>query len=145
MTISEKIEHDLKEAIRNQDKIKISTLRLMKTALKIERNDTALSEQEELSRLFKAAKQRTDSAKTFQEANRNDLADKELAELKIIEEYLPKLMTEEEIKAEVLKAITESNAESMRDIGNVMKILMPILKGKADGKLIQSIVKDSLS
>ena len=145
MSITEQIENDLKEAIKSQDKLKINTLRLMKTVLKIERNEEALSQEEEITRLQKAAKQRKDSAQTFQDANRNDLAENELAELEIIENYLPKMMTDEEVSEVVQSVIKEVNAESMRDIGNVMKVIMPKLKGKAEGQTIQRLVKEHLS
>ena len=131
--------------VKSQDKLKINTLRLMKTVLKIERNEDALSNEEEITRLQKAAKQRKDSAQTFKEANRVDLAEKELQELEIIESYLPKMMSDDEISAVVEDVISEVSAESIRDIGNVMKVLMPKLKGKAEGQTIQRIVKEKLS
>ncbi len=145
MSITERINADLKTAMIKKDKVTINTLRLLKTALKIEKNDSALNQSQEEEKLFKAAKQRKDSANTFLEANRKDLAENELAELAIIEKYLPKQLTEEEIKKVVKESISETKAGSMKDIGILMKVLMPKLKGKADGKIIQATAKEELS
>lgn len=145
MSITDQINQDLKEAIKSQDKLKLNTLRLIKATLKIERNEAPLSQAEEEARLFKAAKQRKDSAQTFLEANRKDLADNELKELEIIEKYLPKQLSKDEITVIVKEVIKEVGASSIQEIGNVMKILMPKLKGKADGKLIQEITRGLLN
>ncbi|MDV7397074.1 GatB/YqeY domain-containing protein, partial [Arthrospira platensis SPKY1] len=95
--------------------------------------------------LTKAAKQRKDSIEQFSAAGRTDLADRESAELAIIESYLPKQLSEDEIKALVVDAIQQSGASGPGDMGKVMGILMPKVKGKADGGLVNKVVKEHLN
>lgn len=145
MAIIDQVNQDLKEAMRAQNRLKMDTLRSLKTLLKLEANQEALSELEELDRLNKAAKQRRESYETFKNAGRIDLADKELTELKIIENYLPKQLSESELIEIIQKAKQKTGANSAKDIGLIMKELMPQIKGKADGKLVQELVKAQLS
>lgn len=145
MSILDQINNDLKSAMREKDQVKMQTLRSLKTVLKTDANEAALSEADEVSRISKAAKQRRDSAATFKDAGRAELAEKELVELTIIEAYLPKQLSEEEVEAVVRETIASVGAKEPKDIGLVMRDLMPKLKGKADGKLIQDVTKRCLS
>jgi hypothetical protein len=99
---------------------------------------------EVLGIITKQAKQRRESVESFEKAGRKDLADKEKAELAILEAYLPKQMTDDELRAAVQNAIAFSGAQSPADIGKLMKVLMPAIQGKADGKRVQEAVKTIL-
>ena len=94
--------------------------------------------------ITKQAKQRRESVESFEKAGRKDLADKEKAELAILESYLPKQLSDDELRAVVQKAIVWSDAKSPADMGKLMKVLMPAVQGKADGKRVQEVVKDLL-
>lgn len=145
MSLTDRINDDLKASMKAKDADRTRTLRSLKALLKIDASETTLTKQEELTRIQKAAKQRRESADLFSEAGRDDLAQKERIELEIIESYLPAQLTAEEVEAEVKAAIDESGARKAKDIGLVMKVLMPKLKGKADGKLIQETAKRLLT
>ncbi|MDD5171281.1 MAG: GatB/YqeY domain-containing protein [Syntrophales bacterium] len=147
MTFKAKIDQDMVTAAKGKDKITLSTLRLIKTALhnreidlKRELNDT-----EFLQLLSSMVKQRKDSIEQFAKGGRTDLVEQETAELKIIQAFMPEQMSEEEILREIRKAIDETGAVNVKDMGKVMKILMPKLTGKADGKLLGEKVKAVLS
>lgn len=147
MTFKEKIDQDMVVAAKVKDKMTLSTLRLIKTALhnreidlKRELNDT-----EFLQILSSMVKQRKDSIEQFARGGRTDLVEKEEAELKIIHAFMPEQMSEEDILREIRKAIDETGALSVKDMGKVMKVLMPKLTGKADGKLLGEKVKAALS
>lgn len=144
MSITNTVNEDLKTAMKAKDQVRMQTLRSLKSALMIDASQDTLQEAEEVAILQKAAKQRRDSAEMYQNANRSELAENELAELAIIESYLPQQMTREEVATIVASAVEESGASSPKDMGLVMKILMPKLKGKADGRLIQELVKEKL-
>lgn len=147
MTFKERIDQDMVVAAKVKDKMTLSTLRLIKTALhnreidlKRELNDT-----EFLQILSSMVKQRKDSIEQFARGGRTDLVEKEEAELKIIHAFMPEQMSEEDILREIRKAIDETGALSVKDMGKVMKVLMPKLTGKADGKLLGEKVKAALS
>ncbi|MFH1081723.1 MAG: GatB/YqeY domain-containing protein [Pseudomonadota bacterium] len=146
MTFKTKIDQDMSVAAKAKDKITLSALRLIKTALhnreidlKREVNDT-----EFLQILSGMVKQRKDSIEQFARGGRADLVEKENAELKIIQAFMPQQLSEEDILHEIRKAIDETGAASVKDMGKVMKILMPKLIGKADGKLVGEKVKAAL-
>lgn len=145
MSILDQINNDLKDAMRAKDQIKMQTLRSLKTVLKTDASEAALGEADEISRLSKAAKQRRDSAAMFDDGGRTELAEKERQELVIIESYLPSQLSEAEVEDIVKQTIASVGASSAKDTGLVMRELMPRLKGKADGKLIQEITKRLLS
>ncbi len=145
MSILDQLNNDLKDAMRAKDQVKMQTLRSLKTVLKTDASEAALSEADEINRLSKAAKQRRDSAAMFDEGGRTELAEKERQELAIIESYLPKQLSEQEVETIVKETIASVGASSAKDTGLVMRDLMPKLKGKADGKLIQEITKRLLS
>ena len=144
----EKIETDLKNALKDREEIKLSTLRMLKAAIKnkeIEKRVKSLTEQDLLEVMQKQVKQRKDSIVDFEKANRRDLVDKEKKELSILEQYLPKPLTEDELKALVKKAIDTSGAKTKAETGKVMKEVMPLIAGRADGKQVNQIVASLLT
>jgi uncharacterized protein YqeY len=147
MDIDQKLDTDMKEAAKAKDKVKLSTIRLMKTAIHNKEIDLKkkLDEAEVLQVLSSMVKQRNDSIEQFTKGNRPDLADRERRELEIIKGFMPEEMSEEQIRAEIAAAIQKVGATGVRDMGKVMKELMPKITGKADGKVVSEMVKTSLS
>jgi len=148
MTLTEKINSDLKEAMKAKDKVKLESLRAIKSALLVaatEKGASESSEESELKMLQKLVKQRKDAATIFTEQGRDDLAQPELDQVAIIEDYLPEQMSEDEVKAIVDAVVAESGATSMADMGKVMGMANQKLAGKADGKLIAGLVKAALA
>jgi len=147
MSLFDKISQDLIKAQKNKDTIRLSTLRMLKSDLKYKQIEkiSSLTEEEELSVLSSAVKKRKDSIEQFKQANREDLVAQEEAELEIILEYLPKQLSEEELTDLIDQAIQESGAVSKADLGKVMKVLMPKVKGRSDGKLVSSLVTAKLA
>ena len=148
MTLQEKIQSHLTDAMRSKDQLRLSVLRMMKSAVKNKEIEKmkALEESELLAVLITLVKQRKDSVEQFRRGGRQELADKEEAEIKIIEEYLPAAASEQEIQQAVAQAIEETGAASMKDMGKVMKATLARLSGKsADGARVSQLVKDKLS
>ena len=148
MSLAEQIEKDVIVAMKAKDPVKVSTLRMLKSALGnylIQAKKVKADDAEVLGMVAKQAKQRRESLESFEKAGRKDLADKEKAELAILESYLPKQLTNEELRAEVQKAVSLSGAKSPADMGKLMKALMPSVQGKADGKRVQEAVKAILN
>jgi hypothetical protein len=147
MAVQEKIAKEMVEAAKCKDREKLSTLRLIKAALHNKEIDLRgnLKDEDVLQVLSSLVKQRKDSIEQFQKGNRMELAEKEERELEIIQGFMPEQLSEEDIKKEIGIAIAEAAAASARDMGKVMKILMPKLIGKADGKVISELVKQALS
>ncbi|MEC4806563.1 MAG: GatB/YqeY domain-containing protein [Jaaginema sp. PMC 1079.18] len=151
MSLKDTISEDIKSAMKAKDKLRLETVRSLKKVIlekeveaRVKGRD-ALTEDEELSVLTQQAKQRRDSITQYQQAGREDLAEKEAQELAIIETYLPQQLSDEEI-AEVIEAtIAKVGATSMKDMGKVMGPVMQQLKGRADGSKVQAIVKAKLS
>jgi uncharacterized protein len=144
MSLMEQVEKDIITAMKAKDTVKVSTLRMMKSALGnylIQVKKDKADDAEVLTMIAKQAKQRRESVESFEKAGRMDLADKEKAELAILESYLPKQLTDDELRAAVQKAIALSEAKSPADMGKLMKALMPLVQGKADGKRVQEAVK----
>jgi len=147
-TLRERLDADLKDAMRAKDELKTSVIRMAKSAIKykeVEGTNKVLDEPGILAVLTTMLKQRRDSIAEFQKAGRNDLAEKEEKEVAIILGYLPQQLSAAELTAEVTKAITEAGAKGPKDMGNVMKIVTPRLKGKAEGKAISEEVKAQLA
>lgn len=147
MTLAERLNEDLKLAMKSQDKFKLSVLRMVRAAIKnqeIERR-RALDDSELIDVLSREIKQRRDSLQDFEKAGRTDLAEQATAEIEIISAYLPKPLTDEEVTALVQQTIQETGASSKADMGKVMAALMPKVKGRADGKLVNQIVLQHLS
>ncbi|GAB2703372.1 GatB/YqeY domain-containing protein [Paenibacillus thermoaerophilus] len=147
MSLSERLNEDLKQAMKNQDKFKLSVIRMIRSAIKyveIEKKKT-LDDQEVLEILTREVKQRKDSLQEFQKAGRDDLVEPLQREIAVIGEYLPQQLSEDEIKAIVQETIQAVGASSKADMGKVMGALMPKVKGRADGKLVNQIVQQLLS
>ncbi|MDD5693468.1 MAG: GatB/YqeY domain-containing protein [Patescibacteria group bacterium] len=147
MSLTPKIESDLILAIKNKEELTTSVLRMIKSAIKnaeIAKGDE-LNESETSNILEKQAKQRRDSITQYIEGNRTDLADKEKAELAIIEKYLPKKMTQSELSNLVDKVISETQANSISQMGQVIKEVMIKANGQADGKTVSEMVKTKLT
>ncbi|MBN1613413.1 MAG: GatB/YqeY domain-containing protein [Deltaproteobacteria bacterium] len=147
MNTSEKLNEEMVKAAKAKDKGRLSALRLMKTALHNKEIDLkrTLTDIEFLQLLSSMVKQRNDSIEQFAKGGRNDLVEKEEAELKVIQEFMPQQLSEEEIVTQIKTAIGEANATGLRDLGKVMKILMPRLTGRADGKAVSDKVKAFLA
>lgn len=148
MALEQTINEALKEAMKNGDKIRTTTLRSIRASI-IEFNKSGaareMTEDDELKILSSAAKKRKDAIEIYKNAGRTDLANNEQAELDVIQEFLPKQMTEEEITKAIKSIIEKIGAKDMKDVGKVMGSAMTELKGKADGSIVQKIVKDLLA
>ncbi len=148
MSLKQQILDATKEAMKAKEMDKVNTLRFLQSSIKnkeIEVRPNALTDDDVISVLKKSAKQRQDSIEQFSNAGRMDLADKEKAELAIIEGYLPKQMGADQIEAIVKQAIQETGATSAKEMGAVMKAVMAKTQGTADNKLVSEIVKKNLS
>jgi uncharacterized protein len=150
MSLKDRISEEIKAAMKSKDKVRLETVRSIKkiilekeSSIRGEGRET-LTEVEEMEVLMQQAKQRRDSIEQYVKAEREDLAEKERQELAIIEEYLPKQLTEEEVGAIVDEIIAQVGATSAKDMGKVMGPTMARLKGQADGKLVQQVVKAKL-
>lgn len=144
------INQDIKEAMLAKNRRKLEALRAIKAALLLEKTggglgDSEIPETVELKLLQKLVKQRRDTAKIYREQNRADLAEEEEYQAAIIEKYLPEQMSEDEIKAVVEKAIAETGASTMKDMGRVMGLVSKQLAGKADNKTVAALVRQKLS
>ncbi|USB34449.1 GatB/YqeY domain-containing protein [Paenibacillus sp. YPG26] len=146
MNLSERLNEDMKQAMRSKDKFKLSTIRMVRATIKNLEIDLkrTLDDNEVLDILSREIKQRKDALQEFQKAGRDDLAAPLAEEIKIIAEYLPEQLSEEEIKVIVQQTIQETGASSKADIGKVMSALMPKVKGLADGKLVNQAVQQLL-
>jgi uncharacterized protein YqeY len=147
-TIRERLDADLKDAMRAKDELKLSVIRMAKSAIKykeVEGTNKVLDEAGILNVLTTMVKQRRDSIEQYKAGGRADLAEKEEKELAIIQLYLPQQLSAAELTAEIAKAITEASAKGPKDMGAVMKIVTPRLKGQAEGKLISDEVKAQLA
>lgn len=147
MTLHEKIKEDLKEAIRKENKVRRSVLRLVLAGVRNAEiaQQKGLDDAGVIDVLAKEVKQRRESIEAFQLANRHDLKAQEEAELAVLLEYLPKQMTRDEIEALARKVATQVGAEGPGDKGKVMSQLMPQLKGRADGREVSTVVSEVLA
>jgi uncharacterized protein YqeY len=146
MSLNEQLNEDMKQAMKSQNKFRLSVIRMVRSAIKnieIDQRKT-LNDEEIIDILSREIKQRRDSLQEFAKAGRDDLAESVQAEIAIIAEYLPQQLTEEEIKAIVQQTIQETGASSKAEMGKVMSALMPKVKGRADGKLVNQIVQQQL-
>lgn len=149
MTLFDQISEDIKAAMKARDKVRLETLRNIKKVFLEAKtapgaNDT-LEDDKALKILQKLAKQGKETAETYIQANRQDLADEESAQVKVIEEYLPKPMSEAEIEQAVRAVITQTGATSMKEMGKVMGLASKQLAGKADGSAISAVVRRLLA
>ncbi len=149
MSTVAKINDDLVTSIKSRtNELRVSTLRLMKAAIKnaeiAKRGRGSLNEEDIISVLYAMVKQRKDSAEQYEKAKRNDLADKENREIKIIQEYLPRQLSPQEVDTLIYSAIEKTGSSGIKEMGRLMKELMPLIKGKADGKEVNQRVKEIL-
>lgn len=146
MSLLQRLDGDLKTALRESDRLKLSAIRLVKAAVKNRQIEKGrdLSDEEILSVISTLAKQRRESIEQFSKGGRNDLADQERRELAVLQAYMPEQLSPEELDSIILQAIRESSARDEKDMGKVMKILMPRVKGVSDGKWVNSRVKELL-
>jgi hypothetical protein len=147
MEINNKLNEQMIAAAKSKDKIRLSAIRMIKTSLHNKEISLLrpLNEGEILQVLSSMIKQRKDSIEQFARGGRTDLVDQEEAELKVIQEFMPAQMSENDVDVLIKKAIAEAGAVSIKDMGKVMKLLMPKLAGMADGKLVGEKVKAFLS
>ncbi len=146
MTLLSTLNDDMKTAMKAKDKERLSVIRMLKASLQNEQIKIGheLNDEEELTILSREMKQRRDSLTEFEKAGREDLVEKVKGEIIIVEKYLPQQLTEEEIRQIVSDAIVKTNATSAKEFGKVMGVVMPQVKGKADGNQVNAIVKELL-
>lgn len=148
MSLVESLNRDIKNAMRNKEKDKLSIIRMLKASLQNEEimlGKTELSEDEELTVLARELKQTKDSLHEFKKAGRDDLVKKEERNLAIIQGYMPDQFSDEELEQLVIDTIEKANATTTGDLGKVMGQLMPKVKGKADGSKVNALVQKHLS
>ena len=149
MSLELKVTTALKEAMKSKNKMALTALRAVKSAILLHKtqksSDGELSDEDEMKILQKLVKQRKESADIYTGQGRNDLADPELKEAELIQQFLPKALSQDEVKEVIKFIIDETGAEGMKDMGKVMGISTKKLMGKADGKMISTIVREFLS
>jgi uncharacterized protein len=148
MSLTERVQKDMVDAMRNKDELRLSTIRMMKAALQMKRIDKRgeLDEKEELAALSTMIKQRKDSIEQFEKGNRPELAKREAEEIAIIESYMPKAVGEDEITATVRTVIAEMGSPTMKDLGAVIKNAKAKFgDARVDGKLLSEEVKKQLA
>ena len=148
MSLQKQVMDKMKEAMKAKDTVALQALRAVKAAFLLAKTETGvqaeITEEQEIKIIQKQVKQRRDSAAIFIEQGRQDLADPELAELAVLEQFLPEALSEKEIESVVITTITKVGASGMKDMGKVMGIVSAELAGKADGKTISTLVKKNL-
>ncbi|WP_338470297.1 GatB/YqeY domain-containing protein [Niallia sp. XMNu-256] len=147
MSLLERLNSDMKQAMKTKEKDKLGVIRMIKAAIQNEsiRAGHDLSLEEELTVLSREVKQRKDSLHEFEKAGRDDLVEKIRTELQYVELYMPEQLSEEELSEIVKQAIAEVGASTKTEMGKVMSVLMPKVKGKADGSLVNKLVQQHLS
>ncbi len=146
MSLLRRLDEDLKTALKESDRLKLSAIRLVKAAVKNRQIEKGrdLSDEEILSVISTLAKQRRESIEQFSKGGRDDLAEQERRELAVLQVYMPRQLSPEELDSIILQAIQESQAKDEKDMGKIMKVLMPRVKGVADGKEVNNRVKELL-
>ena len=146
-SLKQRIDQDTREALKKRDSDRLSVLRMLKSEIKYKEIDkgSELSDDEVISVLSSSIKKRKDSIQQFEKGGRDDLVSREKAELEVIFKYLPEQLTEEELSQIISQAIDEVNATGVSDLGKVMKVIMPKVKGRADGKIVNQMVSSQLS
>ena len=148
MGLKDKLNEDLKNAMKSGDKVRTETLRMLRAQiLEFEKSGAGreMNADDDMKILLSSVKKRRDSIEMYEKANRIDLVEKEAKEIEIVQAYLPKQMNKEEAVEIIGKIISETGATSSKDLGKIMPLIMKELKGKVDGKLINEIVKLKLS
>lgn len=146
MNLIQQLDQDMKVAMKQKDKEKLSTIRMVRSAIKKTEIDkrTELNDEEALEVLVREIKQRKDSLSEFEKADRDDLAQKEKREIEILSIYLPTQLTEEELHQLVTDAIAKTGATSKKEMGKVMAAILPQVKGRADSKQVNQLVQQLL-
>ncbi|MGH7902370.1 MAG: GatB/YqeY domain-containing protein [Thermodesulfobacteriota bacterium] len=147
MSLRNKIPEDLKNALRNKNAVELSVLRMLQSAIRnkeIEKNKSELTDEEVIEVITSEIKKRRESIEGYTKGRRQDLADRENSELEVLMKYMPKQLTEEEVREEVRKAIQESGINNSKELGKVMKVIIPRTKGKADGAMVNRVVREEL-
>lgn len=147
MSLRERIPVDIKNALREKNTLELAVLRMLQSSIRnkeIEQNKKELTDEEVVAVISSEVKKRRDAAEEFEKVKRQDAAEKERAEIEILMKYMPRQMSEDEVRKEVIKAITEAGASGTKDFGSVMKIIMPAVKGKADGSMVNKMVRQEL-
>jgi uncharacterized protein YqeY len=147
MALREKLDEDLKSAMRAKDSLRMNTVRALKSAVKYREIELMkpLDDAGILGVMATEIKRRRDSVEQYRAGNRADLADKEEAEIKILQEFLPQQLTPAEVEAKVVEVIARVGAQGPKDMGAVMKALLPEVQGRADGKVVSELVKQRLA
>lgn len=148
MSLQQKVMEQMKAAMKAKDTVALESLRAIKSALLLASTSGSaaeITEEEEVKLIQKLVKQRKDSAAIFMDQGRQDLADPELAQVAVIEQFLPEQLTEEEVEKVVVQTIEVTGASGMKDMGKVMGMVSKELAGQADGKMISTIVKQKLN
>ena len=147
MSINERLNASMKEAMKAKDSLRLGTIRMVRSAIKNKEIEERreLNDQDVIGVLSTLAKQRRESLDAFRESGRTDLAEKEEAELAVLQEFLPQQLGEDEIAGIIEDAIEETGANSMKDMGKVMKIVVPRTTGRADGRVVSEMVKARLA
>jgi uncharacterized protein YqeY len=147
MTLNERINNDLKEALKSQDRTRLDTLRLLRAGMiELSKRGTGkeITPEDELSVLTAAVKKRKEAIELYEKGGRADLAHQERQELDVISSYLPKQLGKEEAEQVIQRIISDTGASSSKDFGKVMPLAMKELKGRIEGKLVQELVKSKL-
>ncbi|MCL6636849.1 MAG: GatB/YqeY domain-containing protein [Alicyclobacillus sp.] len=147
MGLSEQLAEDMKQAMKDKDKVRLSTIRMVRSAIKNREIETgtALADADIVAVIQKELKQRQDSLQAFESAGRSDLADEVREEIRVLQAYLPQPLSEDELRALIQETVAAVGAQSKADIGKVMSALMPQVRGRAEGRLVQQMVQAVLS
>ena len=147
MTLSERINNDLKEAMKSKDSFRLSVIRMVKGAMQLAKPNPReeLTDDDVITVISKQIKMRNDSIKEFEAAGRSDLVEQNKKEIEILNTYMPKQLSEEELTEIIDKVFEEVKPTSQKDMGLIMKSLSPLVKGKADMSLVNKIVKEKLN
>lgn len=146
MTLKQKLQEDLKTSMKNKDTLRKSVITLIRSSIKQVEVDKRieLNDDDVIDIISKQLKQRNDSLEQFLDAGREDLVEETRLEIEVLKEYLPQQLSEEELNEIVKQTISEVGATSMKDMGKIMSVIKPKTKGRADGKLINKLVKENL-
>ena len=146
MTLKQKLQEDLKTSMKNKDTLRKSVITLIRSSIKHVEVDKRieLNDDDVIDIISKQLKQRNDSLEQFLDAGREDLVEETRSEIEVLKEYLPQQLSEEELNEIVKLTISEVGATSMKDMGKIMSVIRPKVKGRADGKLINELVKANL-
>ena len=144
MPLLDRLSSELKESLKARNQLKVEVIRLLKSSIKNKEIEkmSPVTDEEILGVIISAAKQRRDSIEQFQKGGREDLVQKETTELEILQTFLPQQLSDEEVVNEIKAVISETGASSPKDMGKVMKVLIPRVKGRTDGTKVSSLVKE---